>query len=221
MTKRDSSLMSLMAALALTGLPAMAQQYPVVDTGHIKAYPDGSDGSPMSGKYVRCVRGDAYGDNYFTDNGNGTVSDASTGLMWQQDDCGEGLDWENGLSYCENLEVADHEDWRLPNVKELQSVVDYSGSFPAIDDLFSVTPITNEAGDADYPYFWTSTSAYFGTNQPEYYYAWYVAFGYAVDNDGQDTHGAGAVRFDTKVEGGPLGEGGERDYNFVRCVRNE
>lgn len=190
-------------------------------TGHIKAYPDGSDGSPMAGKYVRCVRGDAYGINEFSDNGDGTVSDASTELMWQQDDNGEGIDWENALNYCSELELADRTDWRLPNVKEMQSVVDYSGSLPAIDTLFSVTSITNEAGDVDYPYFWTSTSAYFGTNQPEYYYAWYVAFGYAVDNDGQDTHGAGAVRFDTKVEGGPLGEGGERYYNFVRCVRDQ
>lgn len=38
--------------------------------------------------------------------------------------------------------------------------------------------------------------------------------------DGVDFHGAGAVRFDTKEEGGPLGEGGERYYNFVRLVRD-
>ena len=41
-----------------------------------------------------------------------------------------------------------------------------------------------------------------------------------VDGGGNDTHGAGAVRFDTKVEGGPLGEGGERYYNYVRLVRD-
>ncbi|MBT8332491.1 MAG: hypothetical protein KJP06_09210 [Deltaproteobacteria bacterium] len=66
----------------------------------------------------------------------------------------------------------------------------------------------------------TSTSAYFGTDSPEYYYAWYVAFGTAVDDAGEDMHGAGAARFDTKVEGEPLGEGGERYYNYVRLVRN-
>ena len=49
---------------------------------------------------------------------------------------------------------------------------------------------------------------------------WYVAFGRAVYGDGQDFHGAGGVRFDTKVEGGPLGEGGERYYNYIRLVRN-
>ena len=105
-------------------------------TGHIKAYPDGSDGSPMSGKYFRCVRGDDYGENDFSDNGDGTISDASTGLMWQQDDNGEGLDWEHALAYCSDLDLGGSGDWRLPNVKELQSIVDYSGSFPAIDNLF-------------------------------------------------------------------------------------
>jgi hypothetical protein len=41
-----------------------------------------------------------------------------------------------------------------------------------------------------------------------------------VDADGNDTHGAGAVRFDTKVEGGPAGEDPERIYNYVRLVRD-
>ncbi|RME66394.1 MAG: hypothetical protein D6790_00225, partial [Caldilineae bacterium] len=89
---------------------------------------------------------------------------------------------------------------------------------PAIDPLFHISSITNEAGDADYPYFWTSTSARFNACG-DYYYAWYVAFGRAVDGEGNDSHGAGAVRFDTKVENGPLGEGGERYYNYVRLVR--
>ena len=66
----------------------------------------------------------------------------------------------------------------------------------------------------------SSPSVYFGTQSPEYYYAWYVAFGRATDGDGNDLHGACVVRFDTKAEGGPLGEGGERYYNQVRCVRN-
>ena len=82
-----------------------------------------------------------------------------------------------------------------------------------------ITGITNEAGNADYPYFWTSTSAG-STAASDYYYAWYVAFGYAVGPDGNDTHGAGAVRFDTKVEGGTAGEDEERGYNYVRLVRD-
>lgn len=52
-------------------------------------------------------------------------------------------------------------------------------------------------------------------------YTWYVAFGRSVGTNGMDLHGAGAVRFDTKVAGGPAGEGGERYTNFVRLVRTD
>ena len=199
-------------------------------TGHIKAYPAEVSG-PM-GNYVRAVRGNRYGVNDFVDNGDGTVIDRATGLMWQKADSGSGMDWQNALAYAENLELAGYDDWRLPNVKELQSIVDYTRSpsasdaanvGPAIDkNFFEITELASGTTNytTDYGYFWTSTSAYFGTDSPEYYYAWYVAFGTAVDDAGDDFHGAGAVRFDTKVEGGPLGEGGERFYNYVRAVRS-
>ena len=196
-------------------------------TGHIKAYPANS-GGPIGGKYVRAVRGDTYGENELTDNGNGTITDNASQLMWTQDDNGEGIDWEAALAYAENSEYAGFSDWRLPDVKELQSIVDYNYSpsatdeehqGPAIDPMFNCTPIINEAGDDDYGYYWTSTSAHFTSGEP-YYYAWYVAFGMAVNDQGDDFHGAGGVRFDTKYEGGPLGEGGERFYNYVRLVRD-
>ena len=47
-----------------------------------------------------------------------------------------------------------------------------------------------------------------------------VAFGRAVNGEGEDFHGAGGVRFDTKAEGEPLGEDGGRYYNYVRLVRD-
>ena len=179
-------------------------------------------------KHVRAVRGNTYGENEFTDNENGTISDAATGLMWSQDDEGEQLNWEDALTYAENSTLAGYTDWRLPNVKELQAIIDYSyapGAIDAsldraaIDPMFSCTQITNEAGDDDYGYYWTGTSANFTSGDP-YYYAWYIALGRAVNGEGLDYHGAGAVRFDTKYEGGPLGEGGERYYNFVFLVRD-
>ena len=198
-------------------------------TGHIKAYP--AEVSGQFGNYVRVVRGDVYGENNFVDNGDGTVTDLATGLMWQQADSGVGMDWEDALDYAEDLELAGYDDWFLPDIKQLQSIIDYTQSpsavnvedvGPAIDtDYFQITglPDGTTNTDGDYPYFWSSTSAYFGVDNPEYYYAWYVAFGTAVDDAGDDSHGAGGVRYDTKVEGGPDGEGGERIYNFVRAVR--
>jgi hypothetical protein len=198
-------------------------------TGHIKAY--AATVSGQFGNYVRAVRGDDYGTNEYTDNADSTISDASTGLMWAQYDSGAGLIWEDALTYAENSELAGYTDWRLPNVKELQGIVDYSYSpsatdadnvGPAIDPIFDCSLYTGDDTnyDVDYPYFWSSTSSYFSTSSPGYYYAWYVAFGCAVNGDGDDYHGAGAVRFDTKEVDGPAAEEAERYYNYVRLVRD-
>ena len=179
-------------------------------TGHNKGYPTGMPA------YVRCVRGLTYGENNFVDNGDGTVTDLATGLMWQKSDDSIARDWEDALAYSEDLELAGYTNWRLPNAKELQSIVDYSGSYPAIDPRYFVTSNTAKDG-----WFWTSTSAYHSPNSPQRYYAWYVAFGYATDANGVDLHGAGAVRFAPKAEGNPTAEGDEiRYYNCVRCVRD-
>jgi len=97
-----------------------------------------------------------YGINDIVDNGDGTIMDQATGLMWVQSDSVVGMDWQEALAYCQNLTSAGYDDWRLPDAKELQSIVDYIRSpgttnSAAIDPLFNVTPITNEAGQQDYP----------------------------------------------------------------------
>jgi hypothetical protein len=164
-------------------------------------------------------------------NDDGTITDKATGLMWAQADSGSGMDWEHALDYAQaqnDANYLDHHDWRLPNVKELQSLVDYTRSpgakdpanlGPAIDPLFRCTGITNEAGAADYPWYWTSTSA-IGQANGAYLSAWYVAFGRAVDSLGKDLHGAGAARFDLKTLGGRAGQDAERGFNYVRLVRD-
>ena len=75
-----------------------------------------------------------------------------------------------------------HDDWRLPSVKELQSIVDYARSpdtshSPAIDPVFHCTTITNEARQADYPFYWSATThaGFMGGGA-----AMYVAFGRAA-----------------------------------------
>lgn len=81
------------------------------------------------------------------------------------------MDWEHALAYAQTQNSANylgHNDSRVPNAKELQSLVDYTRSpyatnaanvGPAINALFSCTCILNDGGKADYPYYWTSTSA--------------------------------------------------------------
>ena len=99
----------------------------------------------------------------FSDNGDGTVTDQATGLMWMQQDSGAGMNWQDALAWAESLELAGHDDWRLPDAKELQSILDYTrcpdttGS-AAIDPVFSCTPITNEFPALDYPWYWTGTT---------------------------------------------------------------
>ena len=112
-------------------------------TGHIKAYPANVSG-PM-GNYVRAVRGNTYGVNVFVNNGDGTITDNATGLMWQQADSGNGMDWEDALAYAESATLAGYDDWRLPNIKELQSIVDYTHS-PSAGDAANLGP----AIDTDY-----------------------------------------------------------------------
>ena len=73
----------------------------------------------------------------FFDNQDGTVTDNCTGLMWQKDTGDIFSSWQDALRYCGDLDLAGHADWRLPNVRELQSIVDYGRAFPAIDPLFS------------------------------------------------------------------------------------
>jgi hypothetical protein len=59
--------------------------------------------------------------------------------MWQQADSGIGLDWEDALAYAESSTLAGYDDWRLPNVKELQSIVDYTRS-PSASDAANIGP---------------------------------------------------------------------------------
>ena len=198
-------------------------------TGHIKA---------MSGnRFVRAVRGNtSYGVNDFVDNGDGTVSDNATSLMWSQDDNGEAINWEAALAYTEAATTAGYDDWRLPNAKELQSIADYSGVFPAINtSVFNLTKLTNIKGQTDYPFYWTSTSnpyieAFHAEESdsgssgsdfvPGYTYAWMLAVGYCTDMDGNDLHGSGAVVFDTKAEDVSDGSGVQVFYHYVRLVRS-
>lgn len=183
--------------------------------------------------YVLYVRGNPeYGRNHFMDNGDGTVTDAATGLIWQQADSGKDLDWAAALAYAATLRLAGHSDWRLPNAKELQSIVDYARApdktaSAAIDPVFRTTAIRNEAGQTDYPCYWTSTSHVSLDGRAGA--AVYVAFGRAMGfmrGHWVDVHGAGAQRSDPK-EGNPAdysqGRGPQGDavriLNSVRCVR--
>lgn len=82
-----------------------------------------------------------------------TVIDQGTGLEWQKSDTSPLHTWQNALGYCEELSLDAKTDWRLPNIRELKSLVDYSRYYPAIDpdipcQSASYWSATTVAGDA-------------------------------------------------------------------------
>lgn len=204
--------------------------------GRIKGYPQNNSFE------VKLVRGNPeYGINNFINNEDGTVTDAATGLMWDQQGSAEGMNWEDALTYVQDLNeqnYSGYSDWRLPNPKELQSIVDYTRSpgttnSAAIDPVFEVPVITDEGGWDNYPFYWTGTTHDDGPYAEQ---AAYVAFGEALGfmqfpSDAgltlYDVHGAGAQRSDPKSgnpDNFPEGRGPQGDVirinNYVRAVRD-
>lgn len=211
--------------------------------GRIKGYPKQvrrREGAGDNRLYARYVRGNPeYGKNDFIDNGDGTVADRATGLVWSKGDSGTGMNWEQALKWVQKKNTEKylgHDDWRLPNAKELQSIVDYSRcpdrtDSPSIAPFFECAQIKNEKGDRDYPFYWT------GTTHLDNMGAVYVCFGRAMGfmemppGSGNyrcvDVHGAGAQRSDPKAGNPadfPKGRGPQGDVvrinNFVRLARD-
>ena len=126
---------------------------PVERTGQVKSYAAGDDGYWKMGV--------AWPNPRFTDNGDGTVTDNLTGLIWLMDaNCFEAAFWADALDECNSLAsgscgLSDDSvagDWRLPNIKELQSLIDYGRGFPAVHYSHpSFTSVQSE-------YYWSSTS---------------------------------------------------------------
>lgn len=163
------------------------------DTGQTKCY--GPDGTATC---ETCAGQDGFykmgcpSDGRFLDNKDGTVTDNCTGLMWQKEtadttgdgkiDAEDAVLWCEALEYCENLNFRGHDDWRLPNVRELQSIVDYELVNPSIDPVFGALQNT----------YWSSTS---GPSYPGS--AFIVNFQVGSVSDGVTPNGGGNKRYVT------------------------
>ena len=147
----------------------------VVDSG-LAWYQDFQDGDiyfkgngdKEHANYVLAVRGRQV-NSTFVDNEDGTVTDIATGLIWQQagptdqEGSARTMTWEEALTYCEELELAGKDDWRLPNINELQSIVDYTAYDPSVD--VTIFPDTQSGS------YWSST-----TYDPNSDIAWDIHF---------------------------------------------
>lgn len=130
-------------------------------------------------------------DSRYQDNGDGTVSDLKTGLMWQQCSAGQSgngcatgsllsYSWDHALQYPQTLNssggFAGYTDWYLPNLNELESLVE-EACYTAINlNLFP-----NTSNDL----YWSASP---NANYTEK--AWYVHFGNGRDGNQGSRHGS-------------------------------
>jgi hypothetical protein len=123
-------------------LTSATADYVVVDTGQAKCYdasreiPCPQEGEAFYGQDAQY----AGAQPSYTDNGDGTITDNVTGLMWQQSadtdgdgdiDAADKLTYAEACTYCQNLTLAGYTDWRLPDIKQLYSLIDFSGIDPS------------------------------------------------------------------------------------------
>ena len=112
----------------------------------------------------------------FFDNGDGTITESVTGLMWQKATAPGTYTWDQAKAYCENLALGGQSDWRLPTRNELQSIVNYNAYNPAAFTAFFPDTVASD--------YWSSTTYAYGTD-----YAWIVSFGFGSVNGFSKTNG--------------------------------
>ena len=142
--------------------------------------------------FVCAVRGEnALSSSHLVDNGDGTVTDTTTGLMWQQDTPLPDHTWDEAIAHCEGLKLAGYDDWRLPNIRELLSLADFKTFDPSIDPVYFP--------GAKMEHYWTSTT---DSSRPGY--AWFALFTDGVDGASSKTMSreVRAVRSGQKMEPG-------------------
>ena len=123
-----------------------------------------------SKRYVRAVRGGNTIQNRLVDNGDGTITDTLTNLMWQK---GENprMNWFEALKYAQSQNIAGYNDWRLPNIKELNSILNlaYTDGWWYYKDLFPAEGLT------------PPLLHYFSSTVYEKYFVWVTNFCFGYD----------------------------------------
>lgn len=130
---------------------------PVLKTGQTTVHQAGDDGTYQTG----------VARSYTRDDTSGVVADHATGLVWQDNGSPTGGMWDEAVLYCDTLSLGGYDDWRLPSIKELRTLVDRSRINSSIDPIFQ-----NVTSDG----YWSSTTYAGGSSD-----AWGVHFYDGVD----------------------------------------
>ena len=164
-----------------SGSPDPSYSANIWATGQKTSYAAGDDGD--------LERGVAWPAPRFSDHGDGTVTDNLTGLMWTKDanapgpsGCNPGTwkTWQGALDHVACLNTNSYlgySDWRLPNIKELRSLIDYSNYAPALPTGHPFTSVQSY-------YFWSSTTDAGGTCDAWIVNVWGGYVGYSRKVDG-------------------------------------
>ena len=162
--------MSLFNAWAVRdGDVVSAPPAPVAKTGQTTSYATGDDGDYEKGVASPSPR--------FIDNGDSTVTDNLTGLMWAKNaNLGGTMTWNDALSYANSLSLGIScgtplTDWRMPNVNELQSLLDRENYIPAL-------PTSHPFSNVPDYYYWSSSTSTSNTSE-----AWTVYISYGSVSD--------------------------------------
>jgi hypothetical protein len=115
----------------------------IMKTGQTTSYETGDDGDLQLGV--------AWPDPRFTDNGDGTITDKVTGLMWEQSPDTTQKNWSSALTYANNSTLATYDDWRLPNYYELATL--FNGDEATLYTWLNANGFTNAQNGA----YWSST----------------------------------------------------------------
>ena len=172
---------------ALTCFVPDANAYVVPGTGVVKCY--------SSTQEISCP---AYGQSFYgqdgnfqtnqisyMDNGDGTVTDLITGLVWQKSSDSLQRSLSTANQYCTDLNLGGMTGWRVPSMKELTTLVDASKNSPALNTSVFECPSCYT--------FWSSTVSYVSTTN------WVVNF-----EDGMTTFDYGNADYVRCVHGSQL-----------------
>jgi hypothetical protein len=167
-TIKPNTLIVILTAAVMLMIPivtlAADPPAPIEKTGQTTSYREGDDGDLQMGVASPNPR--------FTDNGDGTVTDHQTGLMWPKNANHGKMYWFQAIDYANNLSFGNdgcgvsYTDWRLPNIKELLSLTHYGDYNPALPVGHPFTSLTY---NFDYNHYWSST-----TNFQNSSHAWIV-----------------------------------------------